>query len=215
MISIIIACHNGENYLSEAILNIKNQDVKKEIILVDDGSTDSTVEISKNLGCKTLTIPHSGTATARNYGIKHSCGEFIIFHDHDDILTSNSLKNFLNIFNEHKNIDVVMAKLMNFISPEIINSNNIFSINNNPIYGSVCSTMFRRSFIDKIGYFNENMYGESMEFMLRVQNSGANIIKAPFIALNRRIHNNNTGRTRPTEERKDYATALRSRLLRK
>jgi glycosyltransferase involved in cell wall biosynthesis len=90
LISVILAVYNGEKTLNEAIDSILNQTYKNiEIILVNDGSTDNSLEIIKNYNEKynnviVVSKPNGGLASARNAGLKASTGKYICFCDADD-----------------------------------------------------------------------------------------------------------------------------------
>ena len=88
LITVIIACFNHGNFLSKAIDSVLAQTYQPiEIIMVDDGSTDNSKEIAaKYPAVKYIFQSNSGVASARNTGIKHSSGEFILFLDADDWL---------------------------------------------------------------------------------------------------------------------------------
>lgn len=89
-ISIIIPVYNAERFLQECLDSILNQDLKSlEIICVDDGSTDHSVEIlnrnaQKDPRIHVLTQENQGAGAARNAGIQHAQGDFITFMDPDD-----------------------------------------------------------------------------------------------------------------------------------
>ena len=88
LVSIIIPAFNAEEYLKEALNSSLSQDYKNtEIIVIDDDSTDKTVETAlqfKNV--KLLKQPHRGACAARNMGLIHCKGDLIKFLDSDDIL---------------------------------------------------------------------------------------------------------------------------------
>ena len=100
--SIIMACYNVEKYIDEAILSIINQtldfNTNVEIILVDDGSIDSTQEICKKYvfdypdNIRYFYKKNGGQASARNLGIKYAKGKYINFLDADDKLMENTLE---------------------------------------------------------------------------------------------------------------------------
>jgi len=113
-LSIIIPMFNAEEYIESAILSILNQDkhcILFEIIIVDDASTDKSVELLNKLIqssnsdkinlCK-LPI-NMGTAHARNVGIKTAKGNWILFMDSDDKLGKNLFLTFQNSFDPHFN----------------------------------------------------------------------------------------------------------------
>ncbi len=92
LVSIIIPCYNRENYVSDAVNSALRQTYSDiEIIVVDDGSTDTSVAVLRRFGDKIKLIEqkNSGVNAARNVGFKVSKGEFIIFLDSDDWLSDD------------------------------------------------------------------------------------------------------------------------------
>lgn len=91
-ISVVVPVYNTECYLTKCVDSIINQqNVSLEIILVDDGSTDSSGKICDEYACKhsfiqTVHIENSGPATAKNIGLKLAKGDYISFTDSDDEL---------------------------------------------------------------------------------------------------------------------------------
>lgn len=91
LISIIVTCYNREQYIADALQSIKNQTYKKfECIIVDDGSTDNSHQIIKNIIAddprfKFFPIDHIGFPLAKNFGLDQVTGDYVIFLDSDDI----------------------------------------------------------------------------------------------------------------------------------
>lgn len=88
-VSVIIPVHNSEKYILECINSVINQTYKNlEIIIIDDKSTDNSVNIIKNIKDKRIKLIelsiNSGAAIARNKGIEASTGDYICFLDSDD-----------------------------------------------------------------------------------------------------------------------------------
>lgn len=89
-LSIILPVFNGEKYIENTINNIINSSYKNlELLLIDDGSTDSSYEICKICAASNNKIQlfhkkNGGIADARNYGLDHATGEYIAFCDQDD-----------------------------------------------------------------------------------------------------------------------------------
>ncbi len=100
-ISIIIPVYNTEEYISDCLDSILSQTYKNfEVIIVDDGSTDNSFNIVKdyqknNNNITVLHIENSGVSAARNIGIKHAKGEFLLFVDSDDTLYDYCLSTFV------------------------------------------------------------------------------------------------------------------------
>ncbi|MES2425757.1 MAG: glycosyltransferase family 2 protein [Bacteroidota bacterium] len=102
-VSIIIPAYNSEQYIAETIKSAMAQTWRnKEIIIVDDGSTDNTLQIAKSfesLGVKIIHQPNKGAAAARNIGLATATGTYIQFLDADDLLSSDKIESQLNCLN--------------------------------------------------------------------------------------------------------------------
>ena len=97
LVSIIITCYNYGRYLPESIESAINQVYPNiEIIVIDDGSEDSTKEIVSRYPVTYVRQPRQGVAAARNNGIKLSQGEFFICLDADDKLLPNYVTKTVN-----------------------------------------------------------------------------------------------------------------------
>lgn len=110
---------NAEPYLNESVSSILNQSFKDlELICINDGSTDNSVNVLKNFSKKDnrvriLSQNNLGAGAARNKGIDNSNGEYIYFMDADDILELNAFEILYTITNEYP-IDMIIFKLINF-----------------------------------------------------------------------------------------------------
>ena len=118
-ISVIIPVYNVEKYLSECIESVINQTYKNlEIILVNDGSTDSCPQIcdayaSRDKRIKVIHKKNEGSAEARNTGMKLVTGDFIGFVDSDDLLSKDFYKTLMYLL-EKNNADIVECGFYEF-----------------------------------------------------------------------------------------------------
>ena len=117
-ISVIIPVYNREKLIKNALNSVLKQTIadKIEIICVDDGSTDNTVEVIKNYQKKHENIflyqqENSGPGVARNLGIDNAHGEYIVFLDSDDWTPPKAYELMLNYIKE-KDADIVVGKLL-------------------------------------------------------------------------------------------------------
>ena len=108
LVSIIVPVYNVEEYLSDCIHSLVTQTYQNiEIILIDDGSTDSSSEICDNISSKdsrvvTVHKKNEGVAAARNTGVNLSKGDFITFVDADDFILPNMCQDLVKIMTENE-----------------------------------------------------------------------------------------------------------------
>lgn len=216
LISIIIPVKNGANYIKQALEAIHKQNVNKEIIIVDDGSTDNTGEIAKEYGCIVLRNEISqGPVKAKNKALKIATGNYIIFHDHDDIMETDTLRKLCTELEMNPVISAVMAKVKDFYSPELSEEEKKRTIiKSEPYYGLFTgAVLIRKSVFEKIGLFNDSVTaGEIIDWQSKMCANHLKIKKLDFVATNRRIHSSNFGKTQQKTEFKDYAALLRAKL---
>lgn len=118
-ISVIIPVYNVEKYLKECLESVINQTFRDiEIICVNDGSTDKSLEIleeyeKKDSRINIISQINQGIGSARNTGINHAKGEYIYFADSDDYLNLTAFEQLNNKY-LNKNPDFVMFKVENF-----------------------------------------------------------------------------------------------------
>lgn len=214
LISVIMPVKNGTNYINEAIDAIRAQNMNIEIIVVDDGSTDNTSDLVMSMGAKVIRHEESkGPVIAKNEALKIATGEYIMFHDHDDIMNEGVLKTMYNELESSSNIAAVMCKVKDFISPDTIGNNNS-QIKEDAYYGLFTgAVLIKKASFDIIGLFKEDITaGEIIDWQSRMQSNNQVIKKLDIVATNRRIHNTNFGKTNQETEFADYASILRAKL---
>lgn len=104
LVSVIIPCYNGERFLAESIDNALGQTyAAKEIIVVDDGSTDRSPEIMSAYGERIQVVrqANAGLPAARNAGIKAASGDLFVFLDADDYWTPDFLEKMVRAIDEN------------------------------------------------------------------------------------------------------------------
>ncbi|MHA1249019.1 MAG: glycosyltransferase family 2 protein [Candidatus Helarchaeota archaeon] len=171
LVSLIIPTYNNEKTIKECIMSIVNQDyTNKEIIVVNDNSSDNTIEILKELKSNYNFIKiinfneNKGSPVAMNSGFEHSAGDLIYFMDADAELTENFLEKSVSIFSD-KEIDVltcgytpkeksprvyeILFKMNQLTEDTFVNSNNLGVIPG-------CFLGFKRNILDEFK-FNEKL----------------------------------------------------------
>ena len=117
LVSIIIPCYNAQKYIDACINSLIEQTYQNwEAILINDGSTDNTLELIKNFESKDDRIivfsqDNAGPSSARNKGINNATGEFIFFLDADDILINNAISTLVSTYN---NNDIITGATITF-----------------------------------------------------------------------------------------------------
>ncbi len=114
-VSVIIPCYNSETLLDETMESLEKQSCKDfEVVCIDDGSTDGTLEVlhkweKKNgFNIRIVRQKNNGVSAARNKGISEAKGEIILFLDSDDIYHSSFIEKILNGL---KKADIAYCKL--------------------------------------------------------------------------------------------------------
>ena len=119
-VSVIIPIYNSEKYLEECLDSVLNQTLKSiEVICVNDGSTDHSLDIlkkykSKDKRIKIINKNHENAGIARNEGLKIAKGEYLSFLDSDDYFEKNALEKMYKTAKSEKDIDIVVAKAKQF-----------------------------------------------------------------------------------------------------
>lgn len=119
LVSIIIPAYNSSEFIKEAIDSVASQTVNDwELIIIDDGSTDSTSDIStlaaaNDSRIRVIRTPNRGVSSARNTGIDHAEGDFISFLDADDILSPHFLESMLRV-HDMTGKDIISAEMRKF-----------------------------------------------------------------------------------------------------
>lgn len=202
MISIIVINRNNVELLKKCIESIKSHiTMPYEIIVVDNGSVDSSVQIAKDLGCRVIENRiNYGAVIATNQGIKAAKYDNIIRMDNDVEIIKGSLDDLFNV-----NGDIVGCKLLNS-DGTIHHAGGFFTATKHGHIGMgeidggqyeaegevyyVCSALvaIKRKVIDKIGLFDEGfklMYFEDTDYCQRAIKAGFKVLYSPLV---RAIH---------------------------
>ncbi|MCC0727049.1 FkbM family methyltransferase [Clostridioides sp. ZZV14-6045] len=178
-VSIIIPVYNVEKYLEQCLYSAVNQTLKDiEIIVVNDGSTDSSLEILdkyKNENIIIINQVNKGLAGARNSGLKFARGEYVYFLDSDDYIELNTMEVCYNTARKNNSEIIVFdATVFNdtgiigslerrtFMNEMTLTGRNLFSIlvDNNCDFVATWMNFFKKSFLDKfeISFYEGILY---------------------------------------------------------
>ncbi|MCW1929093.1 glycosyltransferase family 2 protein [Bhargavaea beijingensis] len=173
IISIIIPVYNNEAYIEECLSSIVSSKVEKEVIVINDGSTDRTEEIISKYKVrkefKIISTANLGVSHARNIGLKNAVGDYVLFLDSDDQLTKNGLEKFIYTISKYSGDLYYGWKSDRNSKCFPINNNEIIEmILFNKIPRTACGIVFKRELINKNNLsFDENLvYGEDFLFTI-------------------------------------------------
>ena len=125
LISVIVPVYNAEKYLVESVNSITRQTYKNlQIILIDDGSRDSSLNICHDLASADTRIEvlhqeNAGQAIARNNAIKRANGKYVVYVDSDDYIVENFIEIFVSI-SEKSNAELVSCQFLKFFDDDSI-----------------------------------------------------------------------------------------------
>ncbi len=181
-VSIIIPAYNQDIFLEETLKSVLAQTYRDfECIIIDDGSTDSTLEISKKYAdykkVKYFYQENKGLAGARNTGIRLAKSKYIHFLDSDDIVNRNFLENMVNKLDNNEGVDVLSCAwiLIDEAGREIsskigpVRSNNYFMDLILKNLFPVHAVILKKNIFDDVGLFNEKLAAlEDWDMWLRI-----------------------------------------------
>ncbi|NEW78266.1 MAG: glycosyltransferase family 2 protein [Gelidibacter sp.] len=218
-LSVIIPVYNGERFIEKAIVSALQQLEVTEVVVVNDGSTDSTQEIIEKLQTQNPRIKiyhhknsfNKGRSASRNLGIKKANEKYIAFLDADDFYLKNRFTNDVKIFKENKDADGVYnavdfhfyrestplekQKLTLNTLTQVINPEKLFEALISGKYGhfQIDGLTVKKEVFGEVGYFNESLIvAEDTELIFKM---ALKCILMPGILNNpvakRGIHNDN------------------------
>lgn len=217
-ISLIIPAYNAERYLREAIASALNQTVKPaQIIVVDDGSTDGTLEVARSYGgaVKVITQANAGPAVARNLALAEADQSIITFLDADDRLVSDKIERQLDSLARHPEAMLCICRVCDFWSPEVPDAaRKSETLVPQVRPGQVSTWLARREIFDRVGAFStsqEFRFSEGSELYSRVENAGIKAVCIDDVLVQRRLHATNM--TTNSKAHMDGIMALMKRRL--
>jgi glycosyltransferase involved in cell wall biosynthesis len=204
LISVIMACYNAASYVEEAVTSVLRQSYPHtEVIVVDDGSRDTSPDIVKRLMAahpdrvRLKHLKHSGPYPARNLGLKHARGDYIAFLDADDWWREDCLEKLLLTLQENE-ADLAYCGWQNVgehtLSPEPHIPPAYEREDPAAAFLKGCpwpihAALIRRSVLNAVEGFSERHFS-SMDYdlWLRILGHTSNIVRVPEVLAYYRWH---------------------------
>ncbi|MGL5058218.1 MAG: glycosyltransferase family 2 protein [Fusobacteriaceae bacterium] len=185
-ISVIMATYNRSKTIQKAIDSVLSQTFKNfELIIIDDGSTDNTMEVIQNISDSRIVYyskENGGQSSARNYGIKRAKGKYIMFLDDDDEFINTALEKSFQKIEETGLSWIYCTQYLSIREKEEVLVNRGSGIKGD-VYkyllgGNFLGTgeIFGKDVFEKIGYFDEKLrIYEDKEVRIRIAKEGYKI----------------------------------------
>jgi glycosyltransferase involved in cell wall biosynthesis len=210
-ISVLMAVHNGEKYLGEAIDSILSQSFGDfELIIIDDASEDATPDIIRGYGdarIVPLRIVRGGLVTALNHGFAHARGEYIARMDADDRAMANRFSVQAAFLDDHQDIDIVCSDIFTIDAEGMRSGEQVqHGFDNDMLRDGLLgrrpmkpiihpSVMMRRRMLEDLGGYRHFLYAEDHDLWMRAVDRFAFARIEQFL-LEYRIYGGGVSRTK-------------------
>ena len=204
LVSVVIACYNGERYLQETIESALAQSHPEvEVIVVDDGSTDGSSGIARKFPVRYIRQENRGLTESRNVGIRMSRGDYVVFLDADDRLRPEAIETGLRVLAERPECAMTVGDHL-FISSDgsylsnsrkaCLQSSQYEELLKSNFIEMISTVLFRRSVLVEVGGFDTSLrVAEDYELYLRIARIYP-ICSHPALTAEYRLHQTNVSR---------------------
>lgn len=202
LVSVIMPTRNGARHVIEAIASVLAQTLGDlELIIVDDGSSDATLEVLSAVEDSRLVVvpqPHRGTGSTRNSGVAIARGEYIAHIDHDDVWPLHRLERLAAKLVTHPELDASFGAAVEFADPS---AKGRFEVRTEPTITRFTTTgLIRAAFHRKVGPFHRLPFGDQVDWTMRALGHGMRYEECTDLVLRRRIHDSNMSHRNPQDK---------------
>lgn len=197
LVTILVPCYNEELGIESAILSLLKIDYpNKEILILDDGSQDKTLEIAKKFeryeNIRVIYKQNSGKALTLNRGIQEALGDYVLCMDADSVLSKNVLKKAMSFFNSDPKLGAVAGnvrvgngksilasyqKLEYIIGLNFIKSAQSYLNIVNIVPGPI--GVFKKEALQEVGLYHHDTFAEDADLTVRLLMAGYHINYCP------------------------------------
>jgi glycosyltransferase involved in cell wall biosynthesis len=210
LISVVVPVYNAEKFIEETIKSVLDQTYREyEIIVVDDGSTDRSIDIVKSVSSdiRVISQANRGCAAACTVGMKAAVGEFIQILGADDILYACKFDNQMDIFVKNEDADGIFCDFVRF-STDLNNlkkfkrrkfldrwkrkRKNLLGILLRGNIFQAATPLIRKEWYEKVGYYDERLTNlEDWNAFMRMAQLGAKFYYLDEVLVGHRRHDEN------------------------
>lgn len=200
LVSVIIPVFNGTNYLAAAIESVLAQTYRnREILVVDDGSTDGTWELMQKFAprIRAFRKENGGVSSALNLGIQNASGRYVCWLSHDDLFMPDKLERQVGFMLQNPQFSVSHTDFI-FVDRDGVALSKMAApwldrptmlrmmFSDNHING--CTTIISKAVFDAVGFFNEELkFTQDLEMWIRILRR-YEIGKLPIFSVKSRMH---------------------------
>lgn len=219
-VSVVVPAFQAARFLPEAIGSIRVQSHPvDEVVIVDDGSTDGTLAVARELAAswpavRVLLQANGGPSAARNAGLAVATGDLVTFLDADDRMVSERIAVQVGYLREHPEIDIVFGQKRDELEPGATAPVSHADRHPRARPDYVVSMMVRRDALERVGGFDPGRrLSEEYEWLSRARAAGCRFAVIDHVLVRRRLHGDNLTQEVPAESmRRDLLSIMRTRL---
>lgn len=201
LVSVIIPCFNGVEFIGEAIESVLAQThPRMEVVVIDDGSDDGSSEVIARYPVRCLRGQREGVSAARNRGIRESKGEFIIFLDADDRLLPNAVRSGIESLTEHPRCSMAVGshniishagKLLRSRKKPLKKRDYYACLLKSNFVECISSAIFRSDCVERRDWFRRGLHAaEDYEFYMELAREHGICCHGEIVAEYRLHHSN-------------------------
>lgn len=198
LVSVIIPIYNMQEFLTETIESVLQSTYPRyELILVDDGSTDQSIEIGKRFSQQNPRIrffaqTNGGASKARNFAIQQASGKYILPVDADNLISADYIERAVEALENNQQVKIVTCEAVFFGEKQgkwELPPFNLKLLARKNLMDN-CA-MYRKSDWEKAGGYCEEILGrEDWDFWISMLKTGGDVVRLPIVGLHYRVRSN-------------------------
>lgn len=209
LISVLVPCYNRERYIEETLLSILEQDYPNfELIVVDDGSQDASVEkiqaLQQRYGFQLYRQANQGVSAALNTALSHARGELVATPDSDDIMLPGRLSLQANYMKAHPEVGCLggrvayidaKGKRLKVEQGDCVRRYSFDDLLGRAIAIGATVAMYRREAIERVGGYDPEIRIQDFQMTLKIAHLGYRVEVLPDVISGYRRHEGNLSKT--------------------